>query len=74
VETDTDIDITAKRIVWGKWLNSGQICVAPDYLLVNAAVKQRLVDTIEKTIFQFFGNDIQRSPDYSRVINHRHFE
>ncbi len=69
-----DVDITAKRLVWGKWLNAGQVCIAPDYLIVNAAVKQRLMDAIERMIFQFYGNEIQKSPDFNRIINQRHFE
>ncbi|PAV74234.1 hypothetical protein WR25_03910 isoform B [Diploscapter pachys] len=74
VEKDADIDISAKRIVWGKWLNVGQTCLAPDYLIVTPAVKDKLVASIQKYIVEFYGNDTKLSKDYSRIINQRHFD
>jgi aldehyde dehydrogenase (NAD+) len=55
VDTDINIEYTARRITWGKFINAGQTCVAPDYLLVNKKIKQNLVDSIEKCIHNFYG-------------------
>ncbi|VDP19353.1 unnamed protein product [Heligmosomoides polygyrus] len=74
VEDDADLEITARRLAWGKWLNCGQTCLAPDYVLVSAASKPKLVDGIRRSLGEFYGNDIQSSKDYSRIINQRHHE
>lgn len=62
-----------KRIVWGKFTNAGQTCVAPDYVLVDKKVKQKFVDAFIKTTKEFFGEDPQKSPDLGRIINEKHF-
>ncbi len=62
-----------KRIVWGKFTNTGQTCVAPDYVLVDKKVKQKFVDAFIKTTKEFFGEDPQKSPDLGRIINEKHF-
>lgn len=74
VEPDADLEITAKRLVWGKFFNSGQTCIAPDYLIVNPQVKAKLVGLMKKTINDFYGPSVQKSEDYIRIINKRHFE
>ncbi|KAK5981492.1 Aldehyde dehydrogenase dimeric NADP-preferring [Trichostrongylus colubriformis] len=74
IEDDADIEKTAKRLVWGKWLNCGQTCLAPDYVLVSAATKPKLVDAMRRSFHEFYGSDIKASRDYSRIINHRHFD
>lgn len=74
VENDVDTDIAARRIAWGKWLNCGQTCLAPDYILTTEEVKPKLVDSFRKYITEFYGNDIHGSKDYSRIINQRHFD
>jgi acyl-CoA reductase-like NAD-dependent aldehyde dehydrogenase len=73
VDTDINIEYTARRITWGKFINAGQTCVAPDYLLVNKKIKQNLVDSIEKCIHNFYGKQPNTSPDYARIINQKHF-
>jgi aldehyde dehydrogenase (NAD+) len=73
VDNDTHIDNTAKRIVWGKFYNMGQTCIAPDYLLVDKRVKTKLVERMKYYITQFYGADPQQSPDLGRIINERHF-
>ena len=70
----TDMDLTAKRIVWGKFFNSGQTCVAPDYLLVEKGKKEVLVEGMKKYLSEFYGSNIKGSPDYGRIINERHFD
>ncbi len=73
VDKSADIKIAARRIVWGKTLNAGQTCVAPDYLMVHAAIRAELIAEMKKTIREFFGADPQKSDCYGRIINHKHF-
>lgn len=71
---DADIPITARRLVWGKFMNNGQTCLSPDYILCTADIKEQLVHEIQSAIHDFYGQDCQLSKDYSRIINERHFE
>ncbi len=64
----------AGRIVWGKFLNAGQTCIAPDYILVHASIKDRLVEELKKSIVRFFGKNPENSPDLARIISERHFK
>ncbi|MBD3562766.1 aldehyde dehydrogenase family protein, partial [Planktothrix sp. FACHB-1355] len=73
VDADTQIEIAARRIAWGKFINAGQTCIAPDYLLVNHNIKKDLLDAIKKCIQEFYGDDPAKSPDYTRIINKKHF-
>lgn len=74
------IDETAKlaaaceRIVWGKFLNAGQTCVAPDYVFVHQSVFTKFIDMLKETIVRFYGKDIRNNPDYGRLVNTRHTE
>lgn len=72
VMPDADLDVTARRIAWGKWTNAGQTCVAPDYVLVHRDVHQSFVDKLAATVREFWGPDPQQSKDYGRVVNARH--
>ncbi|MEG1980280.1 MAG: aldehyde dehydrogenase family protein, partial [Victivallaceae bacterium] len=74
VDSDANLVVAARRIVWGKFLNAGQTCVAPDYLLVKNSVKDELVLQMRKAITEFFTSDPQNCPNYSRIINEAHFE
>ena len=69
VDKDANIQMAAKRIVWGKFINAGQTCVAPDYLLVHRAVKQELLEQIVKEIKLQYGEDTRESQDYPRIIS-----
>jgi aldehyde dehydrogenase (NAD+)/aldehyde dehydrogenase (NAD(P)+) len=73
VDTDINIEHTARRIIWGKFINAGQTCIAPDYLLVNQKIKQDLIPALQKTIKEFYGDEPATSPDYARIISRRHF-
>lgn len=73
VDKDVNIDIAAKRIVWGKCLNSGQTCVAPDYLLVHRDVKDRLLNAMKECIVEFYGEEPCKNDEYPRIINEKHF-
>lgn len=74
VEPDVHVWHTARRIAWGKYFNAGQTCIAPDYLLVNAAVKSDLLAALGRAVKAFYGDDPAKSPDYARIVNERHFE
>lgn len=69
VDKDAKLEIAAKRIVWGKFLNVGQTCVAPDYLCVHRSIRDKLLKLIIEEIHKQFGKDIKSSPDYPRVVN-----
>lgn len=69
VDKRINTKLVAKRIVWGKLINAGQTCIAPDYLIVHSDIKDRLIDEIKKVIKEFFGNDVSKSKDYPRIIN-----
>ena len=74
VDETADIRLAARRIVWGKCLNSGQTCVAPDYLLVHRSVKDRLLGEIQKNAEKFYGEHTENSPLFPKIINRRHYE
>ncbi|MCA9541571.1 MAG: aldehyde dehydrogenase family protein [Myxococcales bacterium] len=72
VDEKVDLSNTARRIVWGKFFNAGQTCVAPDYILAHRAVHDALLDALASAVRGFYGDDPQQSPDYGRIINARH--
>lgn len=74
VDEDVDLDLTARRIAWGKFLNCGQTCVAPDYVLVHRAREAELIDKIAANVRAFYGEDPQRSPDLARIVNEQHVD
>ncbi|MGE4233947.1 MAG: aldehyde dehydrogenase [Bacteriovoracia bacterium] len=74
VDKNTDLRIAAKRIVWGKFFNVGQTCVAPDYLVVHKSIKDKFVSACIHQIEEFFGKNPQESPEYGRIINKTHFD
>jgi len=71
---DANLEVTATRIVWGKFTNAGQTCVAPDYILTDADTEALLLPLLEKNIREMFGDDPQSSDSYGRMINERHLE
>lgn len=74
VDETASISVAARRIIWGKSVNAGQTCVAPDYLLVHESVKDKLFREMEKVIKEFYGDKPVRSVDYASIINDKHFE
>lgn len=74
VDETAKLPLAAKRIVWGKYLNLGQTCVAPDYVLCAESVRDRLVDEIKKQIELQFGKDPLGNPHYGKMISRRHFD
>ena len=74
VETDANIKIAAKRIVMTKFSNAGQMCVAPDYVLVHVSKKDALVKAMRETIDQFFGAKAEDCENFGKIINHKQFD
>ena len=72
VDETADLAVAARRIVWGRFLNAGQICVAPDHVYVAASVEARLLNELKQAVTTMFGPDPKQSPDYGRIINARH--
>lgn len=73
VDHTAKLDLAAKRIVWGKFINAGQTCIAPDYILVHQNVKEGLVEALKKSILKSYGSDMESSPDLARIINPEHY-
>lgn len=69
VAADARLDYAAKRIAWGKFINCGQICVSPDYVLIDKKVKEKFLELISKEIRLFYGDNPEKSNDFARVIN-----
>ncbi|MBO8159282.1 aldehyde dehydrogenase [Thermosyntropha sp.] len=74
VDYNIDFNYAARRIAWGKFLNAGQTCVAPDYLMVHKQIKDKFLDCLKEAVNEFYGPDPMKSRDYSRIINDKHFE
>ncbi len=73
IVTDTAaIEVSARRIAWGKFVNAGQTCVAPDYVLVHEHIHDRFVEGLRKAVHTFYGSDAAASADYGRIVNERH--
>jgi aldehyde dehydrogenase (NAD+) len=73
VDAGADLEVAARRIAWGKLMNAGQTCVAPDYVLVHREGRDRLVEALGRAIHRFYGKDPAQSPDYARIVNDRHW-
>jgi aldehyde dehydrogenase (NAD+) len=74
VTSDAAVDMAAKRIAWGKYINAGQTCIAPDYVLVHKSISDKLISGIKHYVEEFYGKDPKLSPDYARIISTGHFK
>ncbi|CAG9833900.1 unnamed protein product [Diabrotica balteata] len=74
VDSSANLKATAKRILWGKFQNCGQICISPDYILCTPEVQVKLLGFMEDVIKEFFNGSVKTSKDYARIINSRHFD
>ncbi|NVJ25018.1 aldehyde dehydrogenase family protein [Myxococcus sp. AM011] len=74
VDRSADLEVTARRIAWGKFVNAGQTCIAPDYVLIHPELKERFAALVQKAVTGFYGADARTSSDYGRIISARHFE
>lgn len=73
VDATANLRVAARRIAWGKFLNAGQTCIAPDYLLVDKKVASAFVGELRVAIKEFYGDDPKQSGDYARIVNGHHF-
>lgn len=74
VDASADLDMAAKRIVFGKFVNSGQTCIAPDYVLVQEYVKKELLYHMKKWIYRMLGDKPLENPEYPKIINEKHYK
>ncbi len=74
VQESANVEVTARRIAWGKFINAGQTCIAPDYVLVHESLQDDLIKHLQKEITNFYSEDIKSSPDYPRIIRKEHLE
>lgn len=74
IEETADLKLAAKRIVWGKFINAGQTCIAPDYLLVHDSIKLEFIEHLKQEITNAYGENPELSPDFTRIINTRNWE
>ena len=72
VDETADLVAAANRITWGKFLNAGQTCIAPDYVFAHENIREELVDKIKEATNEFYGSDPKTSPDYARIVSERH--
>jgi acyl-CoA reductase-like NAD-dependent aldehyde dehydrogenase len=73
VAEDSPLEVTARRIAWGRFMNAGQICVAPDYVLAPEPLRLPLIEALQRAITRFYGPDPRHSDSFGRIVNHRHF-
>ena len=73
VDDSADLALSAKRIVFGKYLNCGQTCVAPDYILCDSSIKDKLLEELKKQIAKQYGKEPLKNSDYGKIINEKHF-
>ena len=74
IEADANLEVAAKRIISGKFLNAGQTCIAPDYLLVEKSVKEKLIALLQKNIADFYTTNAAQSEDYGKIVNAKRFD
>ena len=72
VDETASVEISAKRIVWGKFTNCGQTCIAPDFIVVNKKIKNKFIDALKKQIVEIYGNNVVDNDEYGRIISDKH--
>lgn len=74
IDETANLKLAARRVAFGKYLNCGQTCVAPDYVLIDRKVKERFLEYLKKEITQMYGESPLENPDYGKIINRKHFD
>lgn len=74
VDRTANLEIAAKRIVWGKFINAGQTCIAPDYIIANTKIKAQLIELLKKEITAAYGENPENSADFARIISEKHWQ
>ncbi|KAJ3012117.1 UNVERIFIED_CONTAM: Aldehyde dehydrogenase [Siphonaria sp. JEL0065] len=72
VHSDVDVNVAAKRLAWAKTMNAGQICVAPDYLLLNNKIADKFLDAYKKALVQMYGENPRNAPEFGRIVTRNH--
>ena len=73
VDRSANLEVAARRLVWGKFMNAGQTCIAPDYLLADEAILEPLLGAMTEMVRELYGEEPRNSPDYGRIVDDRHF-
>ncbi|WP_342448677.1 aldehyde dehydrogenase [Tamlana crocina] len=74
IDGSVDLKLTARRLAWGKFLNGGQTCIAPDYVIVHSKIKSDFIEVLKAEIIKMYGSKPKTSPDFPRIINHKNFK
>ncbi|MFT4534683.1 MAG: aldehyde dehydrogenase (NAD+) [Saprospiraceae bacterium] len=74
IDETADVEVAAKRTAWGKFMNNGQICIAPDYLFVHESKKEAFLSAVKKNLKMFYTEDAAKEGSYSRMVNKKHFD
>ncbi|KAI8420280.1 hypothetical protein MSG28_008813 [Choristoneura fumiferana] len=73
IDSTANLEFTVKRVLWGKFINTGQTCIAPDYVLCTKEIQDKFVEIAKKVLKEWYGENPQKSPDLCRIVNSRHF-
>jgi len=74
IDNTVDMEMSARRIIWGKCANAGQTCIAPDYILCSQDVQRDFVEKAKSVLKEFYGENIKNSPDLCRIVSDRHYQ
>lgn len=74
IDNSIDIPKTTRRVLWGKFINAGQTCIAPDYVLCTEEVRKKFIDEARLVIAEWYGGDVQASKDFGRIIDEANFK
>jgi acyl-CoA reductase-like NAD-dependent aldehyde dehydrogenase len=74
IDNTVDIPKATRRILWGKFVNAGQTCIAPDYVLCTKDVQNKFVEEAKVVMQEWYGDNVQSSPDFSRIVNQPSFQ
>lgn len=74
IDASANVRVAARRVAWGKWMNAGQTCVAPDYVMVDERIRQSFLDELGTAITEFYGDEPRSSDSYGRIVSSRHFD
>lgn len=74
IDSDCDIVTSVRRVTWGRFMNCGQTCVAPDYVICHSRDNERIVKAFRSAVKELYGEDPQQNPAYARIVNQRHFK
>ena len=74
IDDQCNIDVAARRIIWGKMVNLGQTCIAPDYILCSKKTQEKFIQKVKEIVEEWFGKDPEKSPDLCRIVTERHFD